>query len=301
MVEAALLKVAGWCQHKQQGRMKPQQQQTNKPSGKSNKSSRGSRGKQDSTSGSSSSSGRAGAAAAGAGLEARSSSSSNTTGSRRGSSSSSMTAAAAVPGSYAQLEVPPDHDLVAVSFGCTKAVSCYSSMAGLCSSVSSQAGSSPLVFAPDAMAVLQAASMAAAGAFDFSSNTSSSSSSSSTSSSSNSSSSNTISISRSSHPGSSSSSSVWGAVSTAKLLLEVLALEGAEEEGGRSTDDSMEAVGKILLSLEAIPQLLTRAELEAFVSERGSLLLPVLSLVLDRIQAFNSHYRSSRLEHVGPS
>ena len=290
VVEAALLKMAGWSQHKQQGMIKPQKQQTNKPSGKSNKSSRGKGGKQGSsgsTSRSSSARGRAGAgAAAAAGFEACTSSS-NTTGSRRGEPG---TAAATVPGSFAQLEVPPDHDLVAASLG-SKAVSCFSSKARLCSTVSSKAASFPhardvgglMAFAPDAMFVLRAALIAAAETLEFRSNSSSSNTSSSSASSS-SSTTTTTSVSRSTRAGSTSSTSVWGAVSTAKLLLEALALAGAEVEGSRSTDDSIEAVFLILSFLNVSTQLLPRAELEVFVSERGSLLLQVLSLVLDRIQ-----------------
>ena len=260
VVEAAVLKVAGWCQHKQQGRRKPQQQQANKPSGKSSKGSRGNRGKKDSSSSasrSSSSGGRATAAAAG--FEACSSSTS-----RRGGP-------AAVPGSYAQLEVPPDHDLVAASLR-SKAVSCYSTIASSIAAWDVKGVGGLMAFAHDAVLVLQVASDAAA--------LESSSTSSSSKASSISVSSSSISISGSS----STSTSVCGTVATAKLLLEALALAGAEVEQSRNTDEVMEAVSAIVSSLENSLQLLPRAELQAFISERGSLLLQVLSLVLDMIQ-----------------
>ena len=260
VVEAAVLKVAGWCQHKQQGRRNPQQQQANKPSGKSSKSSRGNSGRQDSSSSagrSSNSGGRAAAAAAGS--EASSSSST----SRRGGP-------AAVPGSYAQLEVPPDHDLVAESLR-SKALLCYSTMARtIAGSFRNVKGAGGLMaFARDALFVLQVALDAAA--LEFSSSSSSSNTSSS-------------SISSSSSPSTITSASVCGTVSTAKLLLEALALAGADVAEGMDTDKGMEAVYPILSFLHVSLHLLPRTELKAFISERGSLLLQVLSLVLDMIQ-----------------
>ena len=273
MVEAALLKVAGWCQLKQQGRIKLQQQ-TIGPFGKRNECSRGKRNKHGSSSSTSSSTIRSSrAAAAAAGFEARSSTSTSSSSNSRGEPESSMSAAAAVPGSYAQLGVIlEDHFLVAASLG-SKAVSCYSTMASFyAASVGDVKGAGGLMgFAGDAMFVLQTASSAE------SSSTSSSSGNTTTSSS-------TISISSSSHAGSSTSTPVCGTVSTAKLLLEALALSGAEMEDGMNRGDGMNALIKTLALLQFTLQLCPRTELEAFISERGSLLLQVLSLMLDMIQ-----------------
>ena len=279
VMEAALLKVAGWCHHKQQGRMQPQQQQTNGPSGRRNKNSGGKKGKGDSSSSPSSSTTRSSRAApAAAGFGARSSTSTSSSTSRRGEQESNMTGAAAIPGSYAQLEcgIPNDHNLAAASLG-SKAMWCYSRMASWhAASVGHVKGAAGLMgVGRDALVVLHATLYPAL-------MLSSSSSSGNTSSSS--SSSTAISAGSSSTSGSTTAISVCGSVSTAKLLLEALALTGAEVEGGMAKDEGVEALFQMLSFLQASLQLLPREELEAFISERGCLLLQVLSLVLDMIQ-----------------
>ena len=251
-VQANLLTVAGWCKLKQEERQHGQQGRA-----ATGTSTRGSSSKQGSKSSHQHGSNRS------------SSSSSRSNNSSSGSSSSSSCTSAAVqataagaPGSFAQLEIPPDHDLAAAAFGRT-ALAAQVVFTKLQFLAAARRGitstTRPGVFLEPAFyGLLEGTSSAV-------------------------------------H----TKRSFLSSAGDLQLLLELLALAGAEVEEGR---DGMKVLLNILLILNSGMHTISRADRGAFLAARASMMLQVLNLMLALIrrpkgtQPFGSPQSEARME-----
>ena len=337
VVEAAFLKMTGWCAYRQQQRAEQQQQQQQGQARRATASSSCGRSSSNSCADSKSRSGKQ--------LSSRSSHSKTTSPSQgssssRGPSTETNVAAADVPASYAALKIPHDHVLAAAALGkrvlpsyiqhyriaATRALALEGNKAltwfGHCavdvvkvlslgaasepsgSSSSFVAGGLPALDAGGSSSSSAVTAPAAPSSAKSIASSSSSSSSSSTaafpapavSEALDSSSSRLTVAAAAAESFASSSSLPLSLVVQQQLLLEVMALVGAEveEEGSE-----VQTLFDVLTIFTGSMLQLCEAERQAFISARGSLLLEVLHLTLGTLQQEQSTQEQQQGQEPG--